>query len=143
MSIIDDEKIRFTLNNTHLESINLSFVNEEKLSTMEDIEMNIEISFNDNEEDYKNHGIIRIRHNLYGYVNRVNISLILFSEIKIEDNSMAFKEVIEHDMKELVKPGLNKASVVTSQLSEDFSHFPTIVDFYEMFINSQNNNNDD
>lgn len=137
MPIIEDEKIRFTLNGTHFDSLNLSFATEEELSTTEDIEIHIEISFNEDEEEYKNHGIIRIRHSLSGYIYNVKVSMVLFSEIKIADNSLLLKEIIERDIKELVKPGLNKASVVASPLLEDFSHFPTIVDFYEMFINSQ------
>ncbi|MBV6372930.1 hypothetical protein IGJ74_001833 [Enterococcus sp. AZ009] len=130
---MSSEEALFQLNKIFIEHIKLEHASDEEIEGLDDIEIDINLLFDDAESEYKNDGIVRIKHDISGFYMGVKLSIVLISEIFVKNNESSLNEMIDESMAELAKPGLNRASILISPPIESFIQFPVVIDFYEMY----------
>ncbi|EPH90785.1 hypothetical protein D922_02902 [Enterococcus faecalis 06-MB-DW-09] len=123
----------FQLNKIFMEHFKLEHASDEEIEGLDDIDINIKLLFDDAETEYKSDGIVSIKHDISGFYTGVKISIVLISEIFVKNNEMSLNQLINGSLPELAKPGLNRASILIAQPMESFTHFPVLVDFYDMY----------
>lgn len=127
---------QFGLNVVHFDKMCFEIAHQDNSDESVEASISIEASIEDNENNYKENNIVKVRLVISGYIKEVKVDMIIFTEIVSRDNNEAFEIFIQKELSELVRPGLNKASITAAQVIENFVHFPIFVDFYQEFISN-------
>lgn len=136
---MSDNIANLELRSIHAEHLNLRLATEDEIKENDEVSVSISVMFANDSSDYVNKGLIRTRNEISGIFNGISISILLYTEIFVFDNSVEYSKFIENNLSNLSKPGLNKCSVLISQNIETFAQFPLTIDFFEMFDESEKN----
>lgn len=118
----------FFLKNCFIKEVYSTILEEDNKDDTE-----VKVFFQESSEDYDKDKSISNRALVDLIIANVQIKMEVISEVEVSDNSLAYDDFVKQYIKDLIHPGLDKASVLISEILEKMTNFPRAIDLLNGF----------